>query len=116
MTVSETCMDPASYTEFRTLPPSGGRSPGRTDTDLLLQALLMAVWRRKLRNKVFGQPDQGSRFSNDEWRDFLDQHTPIPRMGCRGTCWDNAVAEGFCNGPKRARRAQESPPEGVERS
>ena len=57
----------------------------------------MAVWRRKFRNKAFGQPDQGSRFSGDEWQDYLDRHTLAPSKSRRGTCFDNAVVEGFCN-------------------
>ena len=73
----------------------GWSMQGRTYTDLPLQALLMAVWRRKPRTKVHVHSDQGSQFTSYEWQEFLEQHNLVPSMSRRGNCWDNAVVESF---------------------
>lgn len=39
----------------------------RQTTDVVLQALLMAVWRRKPKNKVLVHSDQGSQFTSMDW-------------------------------------------------
>ena len=76
---------------------------GRTYTDLPLQALLMAVWRRKPKTKVHVHSDQGSQFTSLEWQLFFRQHNLEPSMGRRGNCHDNAVAESFFQLLKRER-------------
>ena len=43
----------------------------RMTTDLALQALLAAVWRRKPKMKEMIHSDQGSQFTNKEWLSFL---------------------------------------------
>ena len=75
----------------------------RTYFDLPLQALLMAVWRRKPKTKVQVHSDQGSQFTSDEWQEFLVQHNLTQRMSRHGNCWDNAVAESFFNLLRRER-------------
>ena len=75
----------------------------RMTTELALQALLMAVWRRKPKNKVLVHSDQGSQFSSREWRTFLSQHDLEASMSRRGNCHDNAVAESFFQLLKRER-------------
>jgi len=46
----------------------------RQTTDLVLQALLMAAWRRKPKSKVLIHSDQGSQFTSREWASFLKAH------------------------------------------
>ena len=46
----------------------------RQPTDLVLRALLMAVWRRKPTGKVLVHSDQGSQFTSIEWASFLKHH------------------------------------------
>ena len=67
----------------------------RMHTSLVLNALLMAVWRRKPKRKVVIHSDQGSQFTSQEWRDFLKDHNLEASMSRRGNCYDNAVAESF---------------------
>lgn len=52
----------------------GWSAQPRMTTDLALQALLAAVWRRKPRTKVMIHSDQGSQFTSREWQVFLSQH------------------------------------------
>ena len=71
--------------------------------DLVLSALLMAVWRRKPENTVIIHSDQGSQFTSQGWQEFLNRHNLDASMSRRGNCYDNAVAESFFNLLKKER-------------
>jgi putative transposase len=81
----------------------GWSMQSRMTTDLALQALLMAVWRRKPKYRVMIHSDQGSQFTSREWQSFLRQHNLDASMSRRGNCLDNAVAESFFQLLKRER-------------
>ena len=81
----------------------GWSMQSRQTTDVILQALLMAVWRRKPKNKVLIHSDQGSQFTSMDWSSFLKAHNLEHSMSRRGNCHDNAVAESFFNLLKRER-------------
>ena len=67
----------------------------RLALDALMMAVWMAVWRRRPEPGVVVHSDQGSQFSSQEWRSFLEAHELVPSMSRRGNCYDNAVAESF---------------------
>ena len=67
----------------------------RMCSDLAIDALLMAVWRRKPKQEVMIHSDQGSQFSSSDWQSFLKANNLISSMSRRGNCHDNAVAESF---------------------
>ncbi len=69
--------------------------------EIVLDALLMAVWRRKPEQDVIIHSDQGSQFSNDEWNRFCQTHGLLPSMSRRGNCYDNAVVESFFGSLKK---------------
>jgi putative transposase len=71
--------------------------------DLVLDALLMAVWRRKPTERVIVHSDQGSQYGSDDWVRFCKAHKLDPSMSRRGNCWDNAVAESFFSSLKKER-------------
>ena len=81
----------------------GWSMQSRQTTDVVLQALLMAVWRRKPKNKVLIHSYQGSQFTSMDWASFLKHHNLEHSMSRRGNCHDNAVAESFFNLLKRER-------------
>jgi putative transposase len=81
----------------------GWSMQNRQITDLVLQALLMAVWRRKPKNTVLIHSDQGSQFTSMDWASFLKAHNLEHSMSRRGNCHDNAVVESFFNLLKRER-------------
>jgi len=58
----------------------------RMQTSLALNALLMAVWRRKPKVKVIVHSDQGSQFTSQEWQAFLSSHNLQSSMSRRGNC------------------------------
>jgi len=81
----------------------GWSMQSRQTAGVVLQALLMAVWRRKPKNKVLIHSDQGSQFTSMDWASFLKAHNLEHSMSRRGNCHDNAVAESFFNLLKRER-------------
>ena len=81
----------------------GWSMKSRITTDLVLDALLMALWRRKPQSKVLIHSDQGSQYTSHEWQTFLKHHNLESSMSRRGNCHDNAVAESFFQLLKRER-------------
>ena len=70
--------------------------------ELVLDAILMAVWRRKPQHTLI-HSDQGSQYGSDDWLRFCREHHLEPSMSRRGNCWDNAVAESFFSSLKKER-------------
>lgn len=71
--------------------------------ELVLDALLMALWRRKPKQPVIVHSDQGTQYGSDDWRRFCKANQLEPSMSRRGNCWDNAVAESFFSSLKKER-------------
>jgi len=63
--------------------------------DLVIDALLIALWRRKSKAKVMIHSDQGVQYTCSDWRKFLADNNLEASMSRRGNCHDNAVAESF---------------------
>ena len=73
----------------------GWSMQSRIKKELVLDALLMAVWRRRPKGTVTVHTDQGSQYTSHDWQDFLSDHNLQASMSRRGNCHDNAVAESF---------------------
>jgi putative transposase len=71
--------------------------------EVVLDALLMAVRRRRPTGPVIVHSDQGSQYGSDDWIRFCRAHGLQPSMSRRGNCYDNAVAESFFSSLKRER-------------
>jgi putative transposase len=72
-------------------------------TELVLDALMMAVWRRRPKTPVMIHSDQGSQFGSDDFSRWCKDNQLVPSMSRRGNCWDNAVAESFFSNLKKER-------------
>ena len=81
----------------------GWSMKSKMTSDLAIDALLMAVWRRKPKQEVMVHSDQGSQYSSSDWRSFLKANNLVASMSRRGNCHDNAVAESFFQLLKRER-------------
>lgn len=75
----------------------------RIDTGLVVDALLMALWRRRPKGPVLVHSEQGCQFTGHEWQAFLRDHNLVSSMSRRGNCHDNAVAESCFQLLKRQR-------------
>lgn len=71
--------------------------------ELVLDALFMALSRRKPKQSVIVHSDQGTQYGSDDWQRFCRFHNLLPSMSRRGNCWDNAVAESFFSSLKKER-------------
>ncbi|HCB1270219.1 TPA: IS3 family transposase [Klebsiella quasipneumoniae subsp. quasipneumoniae] len=81
----------------------GWSMQSRMTKDIVLNALLMAIWRRNPLKQVLVHSDQGSQYTSHEWQSFLKSHGLEGSMSRRGNCHDNAVAESFFQLLKRER-------------
>lgn len=75
----------------------------RQDRQLVIQAVLMAVWQRPGRTPVILHSDRGCQFASEEYQRFLAAHHIICSMSAVGSCADNAPAESFFGVLKRER-------------
>jgi putative transposase len=69
--------------------------------EIVMDAILMAVWRRNPQQEVIIHSDQGSQYGSDEWNRFCASHDLVPSMSRRGNCYDNAAAESFFSSLKK---------------
>jgi putative transposase len=72
-------------------------------TELVLDALMMAVWRRRPKQPVIIHSDQGSQFGSDDFTRWCKDNRLVTSMSRRGNCYDNAVAESFFSSLKKER-------------
>ena len=67
----------------------------RQDRQLVVHAVLMALWQRPARTPVILHSDRGCQFTSEEYQRFLEAHQVICSMSAVGSCADNAAAESF---------------------
>ena len=67
----------------------------RNNTDLLLNALNMAITQRRPQSGLIHHSDQGRTYAGNVYQRRLAQASMKPSMSRKGDCWDNAVAESF---------------------
>lgn len=65
------------------------------DKELVIKALLMALYQRRPRHSVLVHIDQGSQYGSSDYLAFMKEHGLVPSMSRIGNCHDNAVAESF---------------------
>jgi len=67
----------------------------RLSRGLPLEALGMALARRRPPRGLVHHSDRGSQYASGEYQEVLARHGIACSMSRRGDCWDNAVAESF---------------------
>ncbi|MEO8467198.1 MAG: DDE-type integrase/transposase/recombinase [Gammaproteobacteria bacterium] len=83
---------------------SAGRTLAR---ELVLDALVMAVWCRKPKQRVLVHSDQGSQYGSDDWRRFCHANNLEQSMSRRGNCWDNGTGTLEGSSPEAFERASQ---------
>lgn len=73
----------------------GWSMSGRMTRQLTLDALEMAVRRRKPGPGLIHHSDRGSQYASGDYQKTLQAHKMICSMSRKGDCWDNAPAESF---------------------
>jgi putative transposase len=64
-------------------------------TELVLDALQMAIWRRKPQAGLIHHSDQGVQYTSLSFGKQLEEAGIVPSMGSVGSAYDNALAESF---------------------
>ena len=67
----------------------------RMTLDLVIDALMMALWRRGPTEKLMHHSDQGSRYTGDAFQKLLRDQGFERSINRRGGCWDNSPTESF---------------------
>jgi putative transposase len=73
----------------------GWAMEGHLRTEIVVDALRMAVWRRKPAAGLVHHSDQGVQYTSLSFSERLKEVGIIPSMGRTGTALDNAMAESF---------------------
>ncbi len=73
------------------------------NAQLVLDALLMALWRRGRPHQLLHHSDQGSQYTSEDFQRLLREQGITCSMSRRGDCWDNAAMESFFSTLKRER-------------
>jgi putative transposase len=70
---------------------------------LVIDALLMAIWRRGKPIELLHHSDQGSQYTSEDFQRLLAAQGVTCSMSRKGDCWDNAAIESFFSTLKRER-------------
>lgn len=62
---------------------------------LVMDALMMAIWRRGKPVSLMHHSDQGSQYASENFQRMLAAHDITCSMSRKGDCWDNAAMESF---------------------
>jgi putative transposase len=73
------------------------------DRQLVVQAVLMALWQGPAQTPVILHWERGCQFTSEEYQRFLEAHHVTCSMSAVGSCADNVVAESFFGVLKRER-------------
>ena len=67
----------------------------RMTSQLVKDALQMALWRRQMPRGVIVHSDRGSQYCSRDYQQLLTQNGLICSMGKKGDCFDNAAMESW---------------------
>jgi len=67
----------------------------RITRDLVIQALTMAIWRRRPQAGLIVHSDRGSQYASNDYQQLLERYGFLCSMSRKGDCYDNAAMESF---------------------
>ena len=81
----------------------GWSMSSRMKTQLVTDALQMAIWQRRPKAGLIVHSDRGPQYASKVYRRLLKAHGFVGSMSRKGDCWDNAVVESFFGSLKQER-------------
>jgi len=75
----------------------GWSMSNRIKKSLVIDALRMAIWRRRSEAGLIFLSDRGSQYCSNDFQKTLEANKMISSMSRKGDCWDNSVTESFDN-------------------
>jgi putative transposase len=82
-------------------------SAGMT-AQLVMDALLMAIWRRGKPDALLHHSDQGSQYTSKQFQRLMANSGIICSMSRSGNVWDNSAMESFFSSLKTERTARKT--------
>ena len=76
------------------------------DASLVMDALIMAVWRRGKADALLHHSNQGSQYTSDQFQRLLLDNGITCSMSRAGNVWDNSAMESFFSSLKTERTAR----------
>jgi putative transposase len=76
------------------------------DASLVMDALMMAVWRRGKADALLHHSDQGSQYTSEQFQRLLLENGITCSMSRAGNVWDNSAMESFFSSMKTERTAR----------
>jgi putative transposase len=73
----------------------GWSMAGHLRTELVSDALSMAIARRRPGKGLLHHSDRGVQYASEDYMHLLRTHDMQPSMSGKGDCWDNAAQESF---------------------
>ena len=67
----------------------------RMTRQLVMNAILMGIWKRKPTKGLIFHSDRGSQYCSHDYQKLLSSYGIHSSMSRKGDCWDNAVSESF---------------------
>jgi transposase InsO family protein len=67
----------------------------RLNREIVVKALMMAIWRRKPGAQLMHHSDRGSQYASEDFQDLLTEHGIECSMSGTGSCYDNAAMESW---------------------
>ena len=74
-------------------------------TEIVLDALMMAVWRRGRPRELLHHSDRGSQYTSEQCQRLMAEHGIQCSLSRAGNVWDNAAMESFFSSLKTERTA-----------
>jgi putative transposase len=74
-------------------------------SELVTDALVMAIWRRGRPKEVLHHSDRGSQYTSDAFQRLMAEHGVTCSLSRSGNVWDNAAMESFFSSLKTERVA-----------
>lgn len=75
-------------------------------SQLVADALVMAIWRRGKPDALLHHSDQGSQYTSEQFQRLMADHGITCSMSRSGNVWDNAAMESFFSSLKTERTAR----------
>ncbi len=73
----------------------GWSMSNRLQESLVIDAMKMSLFRRKVKSSLLLHSDRGSQYASDNFQQLLRENGISCSMSRKGNCWDNAAMESF---------------------
>jgi putative transposase len=103
---AEGCLNLAAVLDLFLRRVVGWSMNAERDASLVMDALLMAVWRRGMAAARLHRSDQGSHYTSEQFQRLLAENGITSPMSRAGNVWDSPAMKSFLSSLKTERTAR----------